>query len=54
MLILTALIVLYFLPSIVAKHTHNKRFNAVFILNVVAGWTVIGWAIALVWASTKI
>ena len=41
-------IVLYLLPSIIA---HNKtNFGGVFILNLLLGWTVIGWIIALVWA----
>lgn len=41
-------ILLYFLPSIIA---HNKRdFAAIFIVNLLFGWTVVGWIIALVWA----
>ena len=39
---------LYFLPSIVG---HKKRdFAGIFILNLLFGWTVIGWIIALIWA----
>jgi Superinfection immunity protein len=39
---------LYFLPALIA---HNKRdFTAIFIVNLLFGWTVIGWIIALVWA----
>jgi len=41
-------IFLYFLPSIIA---HNKRdFAAILLVNLLFGWTVIGWIIALVWA----
>jgi Superinfection immunity protein len=41
---------LYFLPSIVG---HRKQpFAGIFILNLLAGWTVIGWIIAMVWALT--
>ena len=40
----------YFLPSIIA---HNKRnAGAIFVLNLLTGWTVVGWVIALVWALT--
>jgi Superinfection immunity protein len=40
--------VLYFLPSIVG---HKKRdFAGILILNLLFGWTVIGWIIALIWA----
>ena len=51
--LLVALIVLivYFLPSIVGFEKRNR--NAIFILNLLLGWTVIGWIIALIWASTK-
>jgi hypothetical protein len=39
---------LYFLPAIVGKSKRN--FSAIFILNLFAGWSFIGWVIALVWA----
>ncbi len=48
MLFLLLGIFLYFLPSIIA---HNKRdFGAIFLVNLLFGWTVVGWIIALVWA----
>jgi Superinfection immunity protein len=41
-------ILLYFVPSILA---HKKRdFPVIFVVNLLFGWTVIGWIIALVWA----
>ena len=41
-------IALYFLPSIIA---HNKtNFGGVFVLNLLLGWTLVGWIIALIWA----
>jgi hypothetical protein len=40
----------YFLPTIVAARHHNS--SAIFILNLLLGWTFIGWVIALVWACT--
>ncbi len=42
---------LYFLPSIVVGKKRNA--TAVFVLNLLLGWTVIGWIVALVWASTN-
>jgi Superinfection immunity protein len=42
--------VVYFLPSIIG---HDKRpFAGIFLLNLLLGWTVIGWIFALVWACT--
>ena len=39
---------LYFLPTELAWKKNN--FNAIFALNALAGWSIIGWIIALVWA----
>lgn len=39
---------LYFLPTELAWNRTN--FNAIFTLNALAGWSVVGWIIALVWA----
>jgi hypothetical protein len=51
--ILAALIALFFLPSIVARSRDHPDATAIFALNVFLGWTVVGWAIALVWALTS-
>jgi len=47
------LLVLYFIPTIVAysKARHNK--GAVFIINLFLGWTFIGWVVALAWAVSN-
>jgi hypothetical protein len=42
------MVVLYFLPAIIA---HNKRDSSkILLVNLLFGWTVIGWCIAFVWA----
>ena len=41
---------LYFLPSILGRNKRN--FAAIFILNLLLGWTIIGWLVALIWAVT--
>jgi len=43
------LLVIYFVPSIVAHG--KKNWAAIIILNILLGWTFIGWVIALVWAA---
>jgi hypothetical protein len=44
----------YFAPSIIAKEQNPKRsLGAIFALNLILGWTVIGWIVALIWALTK-
>lgn len=50
-----ALIVMfaYFIPTIVGFSSHKKNSQAIFVLNLFLGWTIIGWIISLVWATTK-
>jgi hypothetical protein len=41
---------LYFIPSIIARFRHKRNVAAIFALNLLLGWTFIGWVVALVWA----
>jgi hypothetical protein len=43
---------IYFLPAIVAWCRGHRNEYAIGILNMLLGWTFIGWVIALVWAYT--
>jgi Superinfection immunity protein/Short C-terminal domain len=43
-------LLIYFLPSLVGHK--KKNANAICILNLLLGWTLIGWIAALVWAAT--
>ena len=38
----------YFIPTILA--IHKKSILGVFLLNLLLGWTFIGWCVALLWA----
>ena len=42
----------YFLPIIIAAVRHTKSIVGIILLNVLAGWTFVGWIIALVWSLT--
>ena len=46
-------IFVYFFPTIVAKQRQKKNDEAIFVLNLLTGWTFVGWVIAVVWAYTK-
>jgi Superinfection immunity protein len=49
----TALWVLvYFLPAFVGFYRKHHRALAIFAVNLLLGWTVLGWILALVWAAT--
>lgn len=43
----------YFLPAIVAINRSHPNEKAIFVLNLLLGWTLIGWVIAIVWAFTQ-
>jgi hypothetical protein len=49
-LIELVMIVLYFLPTMIAyiRGRHNKI--TIMVLNLCIGWSVIGWIVSLVWA----
>ena len=46
-------IVLYFLPTIIAMAGRRRNTFAIFLLNLLLGWTFIGWVVALVWSVKK-
>jgi hypothetical protein len=53
LLFLFIVVLLYFLPSIVASKRDHPQLVAIIALNVLLGWTLIGWVAALVWALTR-
>jgi hypothetical protein len=46
-------LILYFLPATVAFSRKKTSSGAIFALNLLAGWTVLGWIGAFVWACTQ-
>ena len=50
LIFLLILVALYFIPSIVASKRDHPQSLAIVALNLLLGWTFIGWVAALVWA----
>lgn len=48
---LAAVAALYFLPTIIANTRGHQNTGGVFLINLLLGWSVIGWVIALVMAA---
>lgn len=46
-------IFVYFIPTVVASTRKHHNYNAIFLVNLFFGWSVIGWFGALIWASTN-
>jgi hypothetical protein len=51
--LLVILLSVYAVPTIVAVVRNKTNALAIAALNISLGWTLIGWAGALVWACTK-
>jgi T4 superinfection immunity protein len=47
-------IALYFLPAINAGVRGHQNSGAIFALNLLLGWTALGWIVALVWSLTAV
>jgi hypothetical protein len=50
--IITTAVVFYVIPGLVATARHKRDAGAIWLLNILAGWTFIGWVGALIWAMT--
>ena len=45
-------LLLYLLPTIIGyKRDHHNQI-AIFVLNLLLGWTFLGWVLALVWSCS--
>lgn len=53
-LFVIAAVIGYFLPALIASRRHHQQANAICILNLLLGWTFVGWAVAAVWAFTSV
>ena len=53
LLLLVVLLLVYFYPSVNALSKQHKNAGAIFVLNLLLGWTLLGWVAALVWSFTK-
>lgn len=47
---LMVFVVLYFLPAFVAYKRNHNNFAAITALNLLAGFTFLGWVASMVWA----
>lgn len=50
--ILILLALLHFLPTFIALLRGHHNAFAIFLTNLLLGWTVIGWVVALIWSVT--
>ena len=53
MILAIILIIIYFAPAITGYLNKKKNSSAILTLNLFLGWTIIGWVVALTWATMK-
>jgi hypothetical protein len=50
--LLVILLVVYFVPTVIALARGHHQSAAIFLTNLFLGWTVLGWLAALIWSAT--
>ncbi|MEK6563587.1 MAG: superinfection immunity protein [Candidatus Omnitrophota bacterium] len=53
LLLVILIFAFYFLPTLIAFLRQHKNKLAIFLLNLLLGWTVLGWVVSLVWSVIK-
>jgi hypothetical protein len=53
LLLVVLIFAFYFLPALIAFLRNHKNKLAIFLLNLLLGWTVLGWVVSLVWSVMK-
>jgi len=53
LLLVVLIFAFYFLPTLIAFLRQHKNKLAIFLLNLLLGWTVLGWVVSLVWSAMK-
>jgi hypothetical protein len=50
--IVLVVVAFYLLPALVASYRKHPNTNAITVLNLLLGWSLFGWVVALVWACS--
>lgn len=49
-----AIAFLYVLPAFIAALRRHHNAGAITMMNILLGWTVLGWIAALIWSVTAV
>jgi Superinfection immunity protein len=52
-LLLIAGAILYFVPTVIAWWLRVKSLRSIFYINLVFGWTIVGWIFAVIWTMAE-
>ena len=53
LLVIVLIVTFYFLPTLIAFLRQHKNKLAIFLLNLLLGWSVLGWVASLVWSVMR-
>ena len=53
LLVIALIFALYFMPTFIAFLRQHKNKLVIFLLNLLLGWTVLGWVVSLVWSVMR-
>lgn len=45
---------LYLLPSLIAEDRHHPNKGSIQVVNVLLGWSILGWVLSLAWSVSAI
>jgi len=45
-------VAMYFMPAIVAHHRQHVSSGKIFLINLLLGWSVVGWIVCFAWACS--
>jgi type VI protein secretion system component VasK len=52
--VLAVAVAVYFIPNWIASARNHHNANAIFVTNLLLGWTALGWIAALIWSLTAV
>jgi len=53
LIIVIVVVCTYLLPTSIAYKRRHRSLLAIFVMNLIFGWTLLGWGLSLVWACTS-
>lgn len=54
LLVVVLVFVVYFIPYFIALGRKHHQDDAIFWVNVLLGWTLLGWLVAFIWSLTAV
>lgn len=52
-LLIFAFLLFYFIPTLIANVRNCQHSGTIIFINLIFGWTVLGWIAALIWAIAE-